>query len=210
MVRGASLAALVAVAVAVLATGCGQKSNGNGQGATTSAAPSGPASGSASATPTGSTAPPVLPDSCGSVLSLDDLDTALGHPLLGRTVYIKGQAEPKINRTGRVTCRYGVRKVGNKTVVPLEVGISAYADAGSAQSRLAFTVDDQRSQGAAPTDVTLGEAKGTALVLPASALLILGKGSTTVAISITRDVAAGNAARDMLTKLGTVVVSHLP
>ena len=213
MVRGVSLAALAVAAL--LVAGCGQKSNDNGQGgATSSAAPSGTASGSGvpsgSATPSGSAAPPNLPETCGDVLSLDELDTAVGRPLPGQTIYIKGQAEPKINRTGRVTCRYGVRKVANKTVLPLEVGISSYADADSAQSRIEFTVNDQRGRGATPKDVTLGGATGTALLSPASALLIFAKGTTTVAISITKDVASGDKAADVLTKLGTAVVAHLP
>jgi hypothetical protein len=209
MVRGVILAVAV-----LLVAGCGQKSNNDGQGATPSASPSGTASGSAgpsgSSTPSGSAAPSNLPQTCGDVLSLDELDTAVGRPLPGQTTFIKGQAEPKINRTGRVTCRYGVHKVANKTVVPLEVGISSYADAGSAQSRIEFTVSDQRGRGATPTDVTLGGTAGTALVSPGSALLIFGKGTTTVAISITKDVASGDKAVDVLTKLGTAVVAHLP
>jgi hypothetical protein len=210
MVRGASLG-LLAMA-AVLAAGCGQKSNGNG-GATSSATPSSTASGSASgtATPSGSATAAALPDTCGGVLSISEVDSAVGRPLLGRISYIKGQAEPKIHRTGRVTCRYGVRMAANnKTVVPLEVGISAYSDENAAQSRIAYTVNSQRGQGASPSDVTLGDLKGTALVLPASALLIFGKGATTVAITVTKDVASGDAAKEVLTKLGTTVASHLP
>ena len=94
--------------------------------------------------------------------------------------------------------------------MPLEIGISGYADAGSAQSRIAFTVDEQRGQGAAPSDVTLGGVTGTALVSPASAMLIFGKGTTTVAITITKDAVAADKAKDVLTKLGTVVAGHLP
>jgi hypothetical protein len=212
MVRGVSLAALAVAAL--LVAGCGQKSNNDGLGATPSGSPSGTASGSAgpsgSPTPSGSVAPSNLPQTCGDVLSLDELDAAVGRPLPGQTIFIKGQAEPKINRTGRVTCRYGVRKVANKPVVPLEVGVSSYADAGSAQSRIEFTVNDQRGRGATPSEVTLGGTTGTALVSPGSALLIFAKGTATVAISITKDVASEDKAAGVLTKLGTAVAAHLP
>ncbi|HYU86443.1 MAG TPA: hypothetical protein VEK80_16690 [Kribbellaceae bacterium] len=209
MVRGVSVTALAVAAV--LVAGCGQKSNGDGTPGT-SAGPSGTASGgpSGSATPSASAAPAALPDGCGEVLSLDEIDSAVGRPVSGQTIYIKGKAEPKINRIGRVTCRYGVRKVGNRTVVPLEVGVSSYSDEGSATSRIEFTVNDQRSHGATPIEVTLGDTKGTALLAAASALLIFAKGTTTVAISITKDVATGDKAKDTLTKLGTAVVGHLP
>ena len=37
------------------------------------------------------------------------------------------------------------------------MGISAYSDENSAQSRITYTVDSQRGQGASPSDVTLGD-----------------------------------------------------
>jgi hypothetical protein len=207
MVRGVSLVTL-AVAV-VLVAGCGQKSKGEVQGGPSpspSATPSSTPSGSP--TPAGTAAP--LPETCVDVLTLDEMDNAVGHALPGQTVYIKGQAEPKIHRIGRVTCRYGVHKAANHTVVPLEVGVSGYADADSAASRIRFTVNQQRNNGATPTDVSLGDAQGTALVAGDSALLIFAKGTTTAAISVTKDVATGDQAKDVLTKLGTAVAAHLP
>ncbi len=116
MVRGVSLVTL-AVAV-LLVAGCGQKSKNEVQGGPSpspSAAPSSTPSGSP--TPSGAAAP--LPETCADVLTLDEMDNAVGHALPGQSVYIKGQAEPKIHRTGRITCRYGVHKAANHTVVPV-------------------------------------------------------------------------------------------
>lgn len=215
MVRGASMTALVVAGL--LVAGCGgQKSNNDGQGTpTATATASGTASGSAgpsgSATPSASGTPVALPDSCGDVLSLDELDAALGRPLPGQTVFIKGQGEPKIKRTARITCRYGVRKVGHRTAIPLEVGVSSYEDAGSATSRIEFTVNDQRGQGATATEVSLGDTKATALVSAAGALLVFAKGTATVALSLSKDAGvAADKTQDALTKLGTAVIAHLP
>jgi hypothetical protein len=207
MVRGVSLATL-AVTV-LLVAGCSQKSKNEVQGGPSpspSATPSSTPSGSP--TPSGTAAP--LPETCADVLTLDEMDSAVGHALPGQTVYIKGQAEPKINRTGRITCRYGVHKAANHTVVPVEVGISGYANADAAASRLRFTVNKQRNNGATPTDVSLGDTQGTVLVAGDNALLIFAKGTTTVALSVSKDVATGDQAKDVLTKLGTAVAAHLP
>ncbi len=88
--------------------------------------------------------------------------------------------------------------------------MSGYADADSATSRIRFTVNQQRNNGATPTDVPLGDVQGTVLVAGDNALLIFAKGTTTTAISITKDVATGDNAKDVLTKLGTAVAAHLP
>jgi hypothetical protein len=207
MVRGVSLASL-AVAV-LLVAGCGQKSKNEvlgGPSPSPSATPSSSPSGSA--TPAGTAAP--LPESCADVLTLDEMDSAVGHALPGQTVYIKGQAEPKIHRIGRITCRYGVHKDANHTVVPVEVGVSGYSNADAATSRIRFTVSQQRNNGATPTDVSLGDTQGTMLLAGGNALLIFAKGTSTVALSITKDVASGDHAKDVLTKLGTAVAAHLP
>jgi hypothetical protein len=208
MRRGTAVATL---AILGLLAGCGQKSNGGG-GTTP-----GGASGSASATPGASGNPPsspsatvALPASCPDVLTLDDLDKVIGHVIAGQSVYIKGRSEPKINRTGRITCRYGVRKVGHTVHVPIDVGISAYSDVGSAADRVQYTISQQRSGGATPSDVTLAGTRATALVAAGSALLVFAKNAETAAISVTREVATGDAAKAILVKLGNIVIGHLP
>jgi hypothetical protein len=214
MVRGVTVTALV-IAGGLLA-GCGQKSDSNPQpGPSASGTPSGTASGSGTATPSGTGgtgAPAALPESCADILTLDELDNATGKPLPGQTLYIKGQAEPKIKRTGRVTCRYGVRKVGNRTAIPLEIGVSSYGDATSASDRIQFTINSQRNNGADATEFDAGESvKGTALITGDNSTAVFAKGTNTVAISLTKDSGfTGDKAKDVLTKFATAVAAHLP
>lgn len=198
MRRGAAVAALAVIGVL---TGCGQKNHGGDGGSS-----GGSVSPSASASPSAGAV--ALPTSCTDVLTLDDLDKATGHVIAGQSAYIKGQSEPKIHRTGRITCRYGIHKVGHTVYIPVEVGISAYSDVGSASDRVQYTIDQQRSAGASPSEVSLGGTKATVLVSAGSALLVFAKDAETVAISVTKEVATGDAAKTILVKLGTAVLSH--
>ncbi|HSV66838.1 MAG TPA: hypothetical protein VLJ59_13130 [Mycobacteriales bacterium] len=209
MVRGGAV--LTGLSVVLLVAGCGQKSSGgSGEPSPPATLPgSAPGAAGGSPAPSGSAAPATLPDTCADVLTLDELDKVVGHTVPGRSVYILGKDEPKIHRTGRVTCRYGVHKLGRTTVVPVEVGLSAYSDVGSAADRIRVTVADQRTHGATPVDVSLGGTPGTVLLNPATALLVFVTGQRTAAISITKDVATGDRARDVLIQLGTAVLAHV-
>jgi hypothetical protein len=215
MVRSVTVVAVL-LAGGLLAAGCGQKSDSNPQSTpSASGTPSGTPSGSGSATPSGSGGtgtPAALPESCADVLTLDELDQAAGKPLPGQTLYIKGQAEPKIKRTGRVTCRYGVRKVGHRDSVPLEVGVSAYSDATSASDRVDFTVNSQRGNGAQASDFDgAGGVKGTVLITGDNSTAVFAKGTSTVAISLNRDSGlTGDKAKDALIKMAAAVGAHLP
>jgi hypothetical protein len=213
MVRGVTLIPLALVCG--LLAGCSKKSDSNPQSApspSSSASASGTPGGSATPSPSGSAAPATLPETCADVLTLDELDAAAGKPMPGQTLYIKGQAEPKIKRTGRVTCRYGVHKGLHTPVFPLEIGVSAYSDAESATNRIQFTINDQRNQGATPTEITLGDnVKGTLLISANASLAVFAKGTATVAITLAKDSGiSGGAAKDPLTKIATAVAAHLP
>ena len=60
--------------------------------------------------PATTTAAPVyeLPGGCAELVTLGQIDAALGTPLPGETRFTLGTAEPAIGRTGRVTCGFGV------------------------------------------------------------------------------------------------------
>ncbi|MBI3688949.1 MAG: hypothetical protein HY241_16715 [Actinobacteria bacterium] len=199
-------------AVLLLAGGCGLK--GGGDPIAASAGPSArpvsaPPSGTGAATH-GPTAPVIaLPASCPDILSLDDLDHAVGRFLPGRTVYIKGQGEPKIGRIGRVTCRYGVHSSGTATAVPVEVGLSSYADAAAAAHLIQRTVDQQRDAGASQSDVTVGDTPATVLLAADSSSLVLARGALTVAVTITKEVAPADGAAAVLTALATAAMARL-
>ena len=63
-----------------------------------------------------------LPDECSGLVTLRQIDEALGAPLRGEARVTVGTAEPGIVRTGRTTCGLGV--------------VPASADAGVADRRL--------------------------------------------------------------------------
>jgi hypothetical protein len=133
------------------------------------------------------------------------IDKALGKRLGGKTVYIKGLAEPKIGRTGRATCRYGVR---NKAV-PIEVGISGYRTAAEANSRVQITVTAEREAGASTRSTKVGTEKASVLLGTHGSLLVYGSSNRTVAVTLGAGVAGPGAAK-VLETLAASVDANLP
>jgi hypothetical protein len=202
------LSVAVALSVGLLA-GCTK--GGSTAAPTPSATGSSSGSGSATstATPTPSAAP--LPASCGELLPLLDLDQALGFPLVGRTAYIEGVAEPKINRLGRVTCRYGLQTLpGNKTSPPrMELGVSVYTDAESATKRVDATVLDARSRGAAPKQVQVGGHPGTVLLGAGFQELVVAADTRTLALSFAGGLIRGDPSPRLLA-VAELALKNLP
>ena len=148
---------------------------------------------SSSATATSSAAPtstgPRLPANCGAVLNSQNVDLALGVPLVGRVRSIVGVPEPKISRLERLTCQYGLPEVPPPAgqpapPIPLEVSVSVYADEASATERVGETVQSERANGAAPTTVAVGPVEGTVLVTADRRLLVASSGVHTVAVTL--------------------------
>ena len=202
-------AAAVTLAAALALAGC----SSSGSPAAPSATPSGSGTaGSGSPTPSATAAAAALPETCQGLLPLDDLDAALGTPLIGATIYIEGRAEPGINRTGRVTCRYGVRRLpGNKTSPPkIEVGVSTYTDTASATKRVRVTVTGLREQGSRPSQVQVGGNPGTVLIGVGPALLVVATGTRTVAVSLYPGLVPGGQTASRLLAVGELAVKNLP
>jgi hypothetical protein len=195
----------IPVALALLA-GCTRSTPGGSP----TPSPTGSGSGSATATPTPAPSAAALPDSCGDLLPILDLDQALGRPLLGRTDYIEGVPEPKIKRLGRVTCRYGIRTVLGKRPPPppLEVGVSAYADAAAATDRVETTVIASRSEGAGPRTVQVAGMAATAL-LGKSPLLVFAVDTRTLAVTFGPGLVRGDPAK-RLVAVAELALKNLP
>ena len=118
-----------------------------------------------------------------------ELDRALGRPLFGQTRAITGQAQPNIGRTGRLTCQYGLPANGRGTP-PVEVGVSTYVDAASAQERVVATIAAIRTGGGASsqTSVTVGGVPATVIGNRTSFTAVLAKEDRTVAVTVQRAV----------------------
>lgn len=166
---------------------------------------------SASAAAPTTSAGPTLPGDCGSLLNTQNVDLALGAPLVGRVRAIIGVPEPTIKRLERVTCQYGLAEPvpGQPAApVPLEVSVSRYADEASATERVGETVESERARGAAPSAVPVGPVQGTVLVSPDRRLLVAAVGPLTVAITLVPGLADDRVA-EVLADLGGQVLTAL-
>jgi hypothetical protein len=194
---------LVAAALCLAAAGCTSTPEPTPQ------VPTRPSTTASSATTT--SAGPKLPADCGSLLSSQNVDLALGQPLVGRIRGIVGIPEPKIKRLERVTCQYGLPEAppapGQPAApVPLEVSVSRYADEASATERVNDTVESERSRGAAPSTVPVGPVSGTVLVGSDLRLLVASSGELTLAISLVPGLADDRLA-EVLADLGGQVLT---
>ena len=198
----------------VLLLGCGLTGCVTGSGHSTSASPTtGPVVSTSAASPTPSPTPTALalPGGCDQLLPFTALDQSLGRPLFGETVYIKGQAEPSINRTGRVTCRFGIKRVKGKAgAAPLEVGVSSYADADAATRRVAATISAARASGAAQTQATVAGGSATILSGPSGSTLVLAKDDRTIAVTVLPKVLKTGTAPTALAAVAELVLKNLP
>lgn len=176
----------------LLAAGCTSDSSDGppaaGPSPTATVPASGSASGSGPATPSAS-ATPRLPDGCESLLPFTDLDQALGRPLFGQTRAVTGAAQANIGRTGRLTCQYGLPDSGRGTP-PVEVGVSTYVDAASAQERVAATVAAIRTGGGASSQssVTVGGRPATVIGNRSSFTAVLAKEDRTIVVTVQRSL----------------------
>ena len=173
---------LVLVGIAALAAACSSGGSSRSQaGATQTAAPT-PTGSAAAPTPTPT---PNLPGGCDQMLPFTDLDHALGRPLFGPSRYVLGVAEPSIGRTGRVTCQFGLQPNG-RGAAPLEVGVSTYKDADSANERVAATVAALRSTATSQRSATVAGQQAVLIGTKKDNNLVVAQGDRTVAVTIAR------------------------
>jgi hypothetical protein len=181
-VRG-SVARLVLVGVAALTAACTSGGSDQSQaGASQTAAAPTATSSATSPTPTPT---PNLPAGCDQLLPFTDLDQALGRPLFGQSRYVVGVAEPKIGRTGRVTCQFGLAANGRGPAL-LEVGVSTYKDADSATDRIAATVAALRANATSQKTASVAGQDATMIGTKTDYNLVVAQGDRTVAVTLSR------------------------
>jgi hypothetical protein len=169
--------------------------------------PTFPSASTALATTT--SAAPRLPVDCGGLITAQDVDLALGKPLVGRVRGVVGVPEPKINRLERVTCQYGLPETPPGAPAPpppLEISVSRYADAASATARVNDTIEAERARGAAPSTVPVGGVSATVLVGADKRLLVAASGAITLAVTLAPGIADDRVA-DVLADLGGRVLT---
>jgi hypothetical protein len=171
-----------------------------------------PSSITPSATP--STAARALAGDCSTILSLDQVETALGKPVVGRTAFIVNIPEPKIGQLARVNCRYGIGtsvKKGKRTIVPppkVEVSVSLYSTDKQASARAADTVAAWRDSGARQIDVLVGPDDGTLLIGYGDPLLVVAHGQRTAAVTVQATMLAGKDAGVVMGKIAATAITN--
>ena len=193
---------------AVVLTGCTGDGDGGG-----SAAP--PPASTTAAVPAPSTTPGPppyeLPTSCGALLTLSQIDEALGSTLPGETTFTVGTPEPAIDRTGRITCGFGVvpaSDVAGAGPPLLELSVFTYTDATAAADRVEATVAAQQSRGVRSEPATVPGADAVLLTGPDGATLVATVAARTYSLSIVPGILDATATPPALTQLaGQVVVA---
>lgn len=171
-----------------------------------------PSSITPSATP--STAGRALAGDCSTILSLDQVETALGKPVVGHTAFIVNIPEPKIGQLARVNCRYGIGtsvKKGKRTIVPppkVEVSVSLYSTDKQASARVADTVAAWRDSGARQIDVLVGPDDGTLLIGYGDPLLVVAHGQRTAAVTVQATMLAGKDAGVVMGKIAATAITN--
>jgi hypothetical protein len=179
-VRAAGLALFLLVGSAAACTSGGSDQPQAGASPSSSPAAASGSSGTPTATPT-----PNLPGGCDQILPFSDLDQALGRPLFGQSRSVRGVAEPKIGRTGRVTCQFGLAANGRGPAM-LEVGVSTYKDADSATDRVAATVAALRANATSQKTATVAGQDATMIGTKTDYNLVVAQDDRTVAVTLSR------------------------
>lgn len=171
-----------------------------------------PSSSTPSAPP--STAARTLAGDCSTVLPLDQVETALGKPVVGHTTFIVNIPDPKIGLVARVNCRYGVGKSvkkGKRTIVPppkVEVSVSLYSTDKKAADRVSNTVAAWRDNGARQIDVLVGPDDGTLLIGYGEPLLVVAHGQRTAAVTVQATMLVGKDAGAVMGKIASTAVTN--
>lgn len=163
-----------------------------------------------------------LPKSCDSILSDQDLTAAFGSPQTGDTSYGAYAPLPKIGRTGRVTCGFGipVDQSGNPGAPVVTVSVITYDQAGTALSRVTREVSGSVAKGAAAQPVLVDGHPATVLAEPAASPspgaasgsgvteLLMADGNRTFVITLPLSRLSGSGAVNVLTSIAVLVYRH--
>lgn len=192
--------------------------------ATPASSPSGsaPSSATSSATSSGTntsaTASPSaghqtgIAGTCDTLLADGTVYSAIGIATLpGHDAFVVGQPEPDIGRLAYLNCRYGV--TGTAQTPAIEIGVSLYASAAQATTRIGATVADYTAHGASESDVAVSgqPAKlltggvGDGYAVP---LLVVADGQRTVAVGVAASVGTGAKAAHDATALAALALDR--
>jgi len=206
---GGARSLVVLVGLVVLA-GCSGSPDAAPVVVATSSAP--PPSAPAPAT----TAAPVyeLPQGCSGLLSLRQIDAALGTPLPGETTFTVGTGQPEIGRTGRITCGFGVVPATEDAAAAdplMQLSVFTYTDAQAAADRVDATVDAQQAQGIRFDEAVVPGASAVLLSGPDEVTMIATVDARTYSLSLVPGILDAAGTQSALQSLmGDVLAADSP
>lgn len=182
---------------AIALTGCSKAPKRN------AASPTSPSLSSSSSKPTSATPKPTpsptgpasLGGRCDNLLPVTTIDDVLSRPVIGRTSFILGVAEPNIGRLSRINCQYGLStpvKGKPKTGPLIEIGISLYNSATQASRRVQGTIEDYRTNGATQYKAAVATFPATILLGYTAPTLVTAAGPRTIVVTVSSRLVAGS------------------
>ena len=147
-----------------------------------------------------------VPKTCGGIATLAEVTQILNAAVTGQTLPIVGVPEPKIGRTARLDCYYGVPDGQPVTAAVLTVGLASYTDEQAAERRMASTVETEREAGAKANDVSVGSDRGV-LLNGTKRTLVAVRGRNTVVVTANPDLVAEDQAGSLLARLADRALS---
>ena len=120
--------------------------------------------------------------------------------MTGQTLPVVGVPEPKIGRTARIDCYYGVPTGQQLTTAPVSIGVASYTDEAAARKRMSGTIADEKEAGAKANDVPVGPDRGV-LLNGTKRTLVAARGSSTVVVSVILDLVPEDQAGSLIGRL---------
>lgn len=147
----------------------------------------------------------LFPPACATLASAEDVANAVGRTFPGAPKEVAGNADQGIGRIGRIDCYYGLAAGRPTTEAPITIGLATYVDDKAAEARVTSTVNAEIGTGAPATKVNVGREQAT--LLTGTRPTLVGRyGSTTVVVSVARDVMDAGRVGKVLSRLADLAL----
>jgi hypothetical protein len=147
-----------------------------------------------------------FPKICSDVVTQDEVSDLLQAAITGQIDRVQGIPEPKINRTARLDCYYGIPAGADRSVAVVSISLASYSDEAAARKRMNSTVSDEKAAGAKPSEIPIGPDRGV-LLTGKRRTLVAVRGNTTIVVSVAPDLVPDDQAPSLIGKLADRALS---
>ncbi len=141
-----------------------------------------------------------FPKICSEVARPDEVADILQVGITGQIDRVLGVPEPKIGRTARIDCYYGIPEGADRAAAVVTIGLASYTDEASARKRMNATVSDEKAAGSKPTEIPVGPDRGV-LLNGKRRTLVAVRAASTVVVSVAPDLVPEEQAASLMGKL---------